>query len=286
MTSPYGARGEKKKAPSACKDLARLDMDDRGASQKVEDVDSLANADCTVGGSGYFEVRRFLESIPEGKKEPGKLKREALRNPLCVKNLISEDARTSAIIVHAYDKPSDPHYRRRPVDKVHDMLARHKNQIDRFYLAGRTTTSLRLSRSMNKDVSTFIPITYLLITLTIRFVFRNLRLTPRFLTSLTTAIGFLSLVAREIRAIREFAFIVSAGMIFEFFYSFFLLPPSFCSLIPTRSMSGFRKVGERGAFSFSWLNRSSVTANRSSLAPAFLFSVLFGLRAKVGWKRI
>jgi len=50
-------------------------------------------------------------------------------------------------------------------------------------------------------------------------------LVPSFLTSLTTAIGFLSLAVSEIPPIRQFAWIASAGMVFEFLYSFFFLPP-------------------------------------------------------------
>jgi hypothetical protein len=48
---------------------------------------------------------------------------------------------------------------------------------------------------------------------------------PCFLTTLTTAIGFLSLSVSEIPPIKEFAWIASAGMVFEFFFSFFFLPP-------------------------------------------------------------
>jgi uncharacterized protein len=48
---------------------------------------------------------------------------------------------------------------------------------------------------------------------------------PCFLTTLTTAIGFFSLAVSEIPPIREFAWISSAGMVFEFLFSFFFLPP-------------------------------------------------------------
>ncbi|HDQ41687.1 MAG TPA: RND transporter [Desulfonatronum sp.] len=48
---------------------------------------------------------------------------------------------------------------------------------------------------------------------------------PSFLTSLTTAVGFLSLAVSHIPPIKEFAYMASAGMIFKFFLTFFLLPP-------------------------------------------------------------
>ncbi|TVQ98196.1 MAG: RND transporter [Desulfovibrionales bacterium] len=48
---------------------------------------------------------------------------------------------------------------------------------------------------------------------------------PSFLTSVTTAVGFLSLSVSTIEPIREFAFMASAGMVFKFLLTFFLLPP-------------------------------------------------------------
>jgi len=55
---------------------------------------------------------------------------------------------------------------------------------------------------------------------------------PCFLTTLTTAIGFLSLSVSDIPPIKEFAWIASAGMVFEFIFSFFFLPPLILFLNP------------------------------------------------------
>ena len=57
---------------------------------------------------------------------------------------------------------------------------------------------------------------------------------PCFLTTLTTAIGFLSLSVSEIPPIKEFAWIASAGMVFEFLFSFFFLPPLILFFNPSR----------------------------------------------------
>ncbi len=48
---------------------------------------------------------------------------------------------------------------------------------------------------------------------------------PCFLTTLTTAIGFISLCISDIPPVKEFGWIASAGMVFEFIFSFFFLPP-------------------------------------------------------------
>lgn len=48
---------------------------------------------------------------------------------------------------------------------------------------------------------------------------------PCLLTSLTTAVGFISLYVSDLEPIRQFSVLSSAGILFKFFYAFFLLPP-------------------------------------------------------------
>ena len=76
---------------------------------------------------------------------------------------------------------------------------------------------------------------------------------PCFLTTLTTAVGFLSLSFSEITPIKEFAWIASSGMVFEFFFSFFLLPPLLLLFDPCKI---YREQGPRqGLCNFiGWLN--------------------------------
>jgi predicted RND superfamily exporter protein len=253
----------------------------------------------TIGENDYFLIRKFLEEIPGEKKQSSELKNKALSNPLYYKSLISEDGRTAAIIVSVYDRPDDSGYRKRLIGKTKDILAKYQVLTGKVYMAGWTTTNLYLSQYMKKDIATFIPLTYLFITLAVYLFFRNIWLTliavlnisicmgstmglfsilditlnnvttivppvvmalalcdtvhiffhldenllkrfkskekalsqalkkvilPCFLTSLTTAVGFLSLYSNKIDPIKDFALIASAGMIFEFVYSFLFLP--------------------------------------------------------------
>lgn len=266
----------------------------------IREIRSLANVDDTIGGRDYFEIRKFLEEIPRDPKELENLKKRALANPLYVKNLISPDARTAAILISAYDRPEDGDYRKRLIAKCSAVLKPYQQHVAEFHLAGWTTTNLHLSQYMKDDMAVFIPVTFLLITLIILLFYRNIRLTllavanificmgctmglftlagitlnnvttivpplvmalalcdtvhifshmdrrmlqkypdkqkalaavlrsvvsPCFLTSLTTAVGFLSLSVSRIPPIKEFAWIASAGMVFEFIFSFFFLPP-------------------------------------------------------------
>jgi hypothetical protein len=271
------------------------------AIPEVEEVQSLANVDYIHGAEEYFEVRPFLEHIPDNDTELKVLRQQAVSNPLYVGNLISADGNTAAIVVSPKTHGTeDVSFRKRLLEQTKTVLHIHKDFVDQFHLAGWTMTNFSLSQFMNSDVATFIPLTYLFIILTIWLTFRNQRLTllalvnisictgttmglfpllgttlnnvtaivpplvmalaltdtvhifshleknllaqtqspaealqavlkrvlvPCFLTSLTTAVGFVSLVVSDIPPIKEFGYVASLGMVFEFFFSFMLLPP-------------------------------------------------------------
>ncbi|MDY0222821.1 MAG: MMPL family transporter [Desulfobacterium sp.] len=268
--------------------------------EEIREVKSLANVNDTIGENDYFIVQKFLEEIPDQESDLAKLKTRALSNPLYNKNFISSDGKTTAIVVSVYERPDDPGYRKRLIQKCEEILETYEELTGKTYMAGWTTTNLHLSQYMKRDVATFIPITYAFITLAVFFFFRNIWLTiiavlnisicmgstmglfplfditlnnvttivppvimalalcdtvhifshlnkdllvrfktkekalchvlkkvilPCFLTTLTTGIGFSSLYLSDIPAIKDFAFVATCGMMFEFFFSFLFLPP-------------------------------------------------------------
>ncbi len=291
---------------------------------ETREVQSLANVDYIHGEEEYFEVRPFLERIPEDASGLEALREQALGNPMYVGNLISADGETTALVVFpkAHDT-GDGSFRKRILGQTQTVLDAHKEFAGRFHLAGWTVTNFSLSQYMKKDVAVFIPVTYLFITLTIWLFFRNVRLTllalanisvctgatmglfpllgitlnnvttvvpplvmalaladsvhifahldkklldqarspakalesvlqrvitPCFLTSLTTAVGFISLAVSDIPPIKEFGYVASAGMIFEFLFSFLLLPPLMLMCKPETIYTHQRKDIGLGAF--------------------------------------
>lgn len=277
--------------------------------EEVREVKSLTNVDDTLGQENYFEIRKFFETIPN---DPGKLellKNQAIKNPLYLKNLISTDGNTVAIVVYTYEKPDEENYRKVLMSKCQKILKPYEEKGTDFWIAGWTVTNLYLSQYLKNDMAVFIPLTYVLIALCVYFILGNIRLTllalanisitmgstmglfflsgttmnnvtsivpplimalalcdtihvfshmekkvldrfqnkqkallhvlqtvfmPCFLTTLTTAVGFLSLYISDIPPIREFALMVSAGMIFEFLFSFFFLPPLILFFTPEK----------------------------------------------------
>ncbi len=280
------------------------------ALPEVREVQSLSNVDYVHGDEEFFEVRPFLERIPEDAAGLDTLRKQALDNRLYVGNLVSADGLTTAIVVFPVMKGSeDGGFRKRLLDKTNAILDGHGSLVDKFHLAGWTVTNYSLSHYMKADVSVFIPLCYLFVTLTVWLVFRNARLTllavanismctgatmgafpllgitlnnittivpplimamalsdvvhifahldrdalaraqspaaavqailhrvitPSFLCSLTTAVGFISLAVSDIPPIKDFAYTASLGMVFEFLFSFLFLPPLLLRCRPER----------------------------------------------------
>lgn len=145
--------------------------------EELREVKSLANVNDTIGENDFFIVQKFLEEIPGDERDLAKLKESALSNPLYVNNFISSDGKTTAIVVSVYDKPDDPGYRKKLIGKCEKVLDNYRDRTGKIYMAGWTTTNLYLSQYMKKDIATFIPITYLFITLAVLVFFRNIWLT-------------------------------------------------------------------------------------------------------------
>ena len=272
--------------------------------EEVREVKSLSNVDDTIGDNFSFEVRPFLETIPEDLEGLAALKKSALNNPLYINNLISKDGTTAAIIVFTFQNDEDESYRRVLIDKCQAILDKYNEgqpEKTTFHIAGWTATNLYLSQYLKSDMGVFIPLTYVLITLCVYFIFRNIRLTflalanismcvgstmgvfhhlgiqlnnvttivpplimalalcdtvhifahmesnvlvrfkndkqqallhvisvvfvPCLMTTVTTALGFISLYISDIPPIRQFSVTASCGMLFEFIFSFIFLPP-------------------------------------------------------------
>ncbi len=143
----------------------------------VRDVLSLANVNETRGGDGFFEVHPFLQEIPETREALQELRSRALSNPLYVRQILSQDGTTTAIVVFPFERPEDPDHRKRLLAATERILEPFRRDGTAFHLAGWTVINVSLSQYMKDDLFRFIPITYLLIGLTIHWIFRRFRLT-------------------------------------------------------------------------------------------------------------
>ena len=155
----------------------------------VREVKSLANVNDTIGEDDFFVVKPFLEEIPDEPDNLNKLKQRAIDNPLYLKNFISTDGKTAAIVVSVYEKPEDPGFRKKLLKECDTVLEKYKDRTGKIFKAGWTTTNLYLSQYMKQDIVTFIPITYVFISLAVFIFFRNIYLTGVAVLNISICMG-------------------------------------------------------------------------------------------------
>lgn len=155
----------------------------------VRDVLSLANVNETRGGEGFFEVRHFLKEIPDTREALQDLRTRALSNPLYVPHILSRDGTATAVVVFPSDRPEDPDHRKRVLAETEKILEPYRRDGTVFHQAGWTVINVALSRYMKDDVALFIPVTYILIGLTIQWIFRRFRLTLLALANISACLA-------------------------------------------------------------------------------------------------
>lgn len=147
----------------------------------VHDVVSLANAADMRGTGDAFDADDFLRDIPSSPAALSALRTRGLTNPLYLRNLISEDGKTTAIVVFMPVPPNDGSYDADKeiltvINSVNEKLEPYRAKGIRFAVAGWPVTSYYMGKYMKEDVTKYLPISLLFTLGTIWFVFRNTRL--------------------------------------------------------------------------------------------------------------
>ncbi|WP_289020573.1 MMPL family transporter [Desulfobacter postgatei] len=143
----------------------------------IREIKSLANVNETIGEEDNVVIRQFLETIPEEPHLLEKLRQRAIQNPLYLKNLLSSDGNTAAIVIFLHNQPDHSGFRSRIIAGTRAVLERYKDKTGPVHIAGWTVTNTVLARYMKQDLAVFIPVTYCFIALAVFLFFRNIRLT-------------------------------------------------------------------------------------------------------------
>ncbi|OQX87225.1 MAG: hypothetical protein B6D55_04090 [Candidatus Omnitrophica bacterium 4484_70.2] len=128
----------------------------------VDKVTSITNVNDINGYNDIFVVKKFMEEIPSQREKLEKLKRRAISNPLYVKNLISKDATTAAIMIQLEDKENSGSYAKEVVDNVRKIL----NELvkdKKYYLSGSSAIEYFFTLYMQDDLKRFLPLILLII---------------------------------------------------------------------------------------------------------------------------
>lgn len=127
--------------------------------QYVDKVTSLSNVNDIIGAENNFIVQRLIEKIPTEPKELASLKQQALANPLYQKNLISADAKTTAIIIQLEHRPgASDIYKREVFTAINQILKNEFPPGRKYYLSGTTTIEYYYANYMQEDLKKFLPL--------------------------------------------------------------------------------------------------------------------------------
>ncbi|MFZ5994432.1 MAG: efflux RND transporter permease subunit [Thermodesulfobacteriota bacterium] len=144
--------------------------------ENVEKVTSLTNVNNTVGTNEDFIVEHLIKDINESEQDVKRAKSEALSNPLYVKNIISDDSKTTAILVKIADVPGNRAYKDTLITQIKDILSQEEQKTgQQFYTAGARLINYYFNRFVDGDTKRFIPATLALISIISFIIFRKLK---------------------------------------------------------------------------------------------------------------
>lgn len=142
----------------------------------VDKVVSLTNVNNIIGYEDYFAVKPLVEKIPTEEKELKALKKEALDNPLYIKNIISQDAKTTGVLIQLKDIASeeDSDYKKEAFLAIESILKR-EFKGKKYYVSGLVTIEHFLTFYMQRDLKTFLPLIFFIILIVLVFILRDIK---------------------------------------------------------------------------------------------------------------
>ncbi len=130
-------------------------------------VPNLKNID------GFIHTRPYLGKLPATAEEADLLKAEAIRNPLVLGNLISEDGQTIAVNVFFGRQSADADFDRMATAAIEGLIAPLRAQVADVYQVSVSAMRSDLTSKIRGDQQVFLPLSVLVLLLTLAFSLRH-----------------------------------------------------------------------------------------------------------------
>ena len=146
-----------------------------GEVEYVERIASLTAVDVVKAVDDGIEVRPLFERLPGTRAEASEIRRHALSDPMLVGNVVSADARVTAIVVELeYIAGEDDEYPPWVVGQFQEILAGEDlSSIDRMHMTGMAPIFSAIRSAIVRDTVVLSIIPAILIVVGLQFVFRN-----------------------------------------------------------------------------------------------------------------
>lgn len=140
----------------------------------VEEVTSLATVNDIIGSESDFIVEPLMSEVPASREEARALKKQALANPIYLKDIISNDGRTASILVELENRPASEYvYKTEVMEKTMEILKEEFPEGKNYYISGPRTIEHFYTDYMKKDLATFLPLIILVIIIILALAFRT-----------------------------------------------------------------------------------------------------------------
>jgi predicted RND superfamily exporter protein len=162
-------------------------------TERIEEVDgvhhvvSLSTALNIQAVGEDLDIRPFLSDLPQGPADLKRIREEALSNPIYSGNLVSEDARATALLVYFVDM-SEREFARRGIDGTIARIAEEERGDAQIRITGPPHIKVATSQQLLSDLVRTLPICLALVALVSLVFFQTVRgvLVP--LLTISTAI--------------------------------------------------------------------------------------------------
>jgi predicted RND superfamily exporter protein len=141
----------------------------------VHHVDGLANALRMRPIEGDIGISGFLEILPQSQLEADRLRADVLADPLRAGSFVSRDARATAILV-TFDRLPEEEFLARGLDLAVANAARSAAPGMAIALAGTPHVKAEVGRLLTGEITTMVPVVFVLMSLLSCGFFRSVRL--------------------------------------------------------------------------------------------------------------
>ncbi len=144
----------------ALMDELHFQFEEMDAVQKVESLFSVTNF---KGDDEMLSTNPLVDYIPETREEAEQIRKDALRNPILIKNIISEDGRATALNLYIIPDPDDPEFDIKFTKQIEAVVSKFDSRFDQIFQLGNTYTKKSITTSILNDQVTMVPFSVLVL---------------------------------------------------------------------------------------------------------------------------
>lgn len=139
----------------------------------VTKVESLFTVTNFKGENGVLNASPLMDYPPDDMETATQIKKNALANPILVRNIISEDGSATTINLYVNSNWDDPKFTINFSNKVEKILTNYRDDFESIFQLGNTYTKRSVSENILTDQITLVPLSVLVLLSTLVITMRS-----------------------------------------------------------------------------------------------------------------